>query len=730
MPELRLEGLGEPVLAQYLAALGVFRAVAEQHDAEATLSWAGGIPRIHSTLDAEAWVEWVFRCWRPSPIASPWNRGAGFYGSSKAALCTDKQKRNGVELVLATTDTRLDGFRVVLQWLNDKLAEWSYADAPDKEQKARKAELLARLRAEAPDDWLPWLDAATVLEPSESGPPEPKYLALLGSGGNDGRLDLGNNYMLHLCNAVGFQGNLIKRAKNADQIFAVLLRGLLGEPVEGMLNDTAGQLAPSSRSAPNGVSGTKSFSADEQLNPWLFLWAVEGTLLFSGASTRRLGSHGRARAAFPFHADRIDAGYGTAASSEKGKDELWLPMWDGELSFRETRHLFGEARAQVGRRRAQSGLDYARAIGGLATTRGVDRFLRFAIVERAGQSNIAVHVGTFASGRAKPLDRLRRLDAYLQGYRRLARGKNVPARFTTAWRGFEEAVLEVARRGDDPTRVTALLASLGRLRREEAGGLPDDYKLPKLSLGSDAEGWVDDCDRSPELMLAASVATLDSSGPLGSLRAYLWPSDPDARLTTRDACRVGLVDLLGSILERRLLEHRDPAIGSPPHRPTGGRSRIRVEHLLAFLDGTTDDERILDLIWWFSGSDAVALAKRLPVPPREAVPAELSRTWMLARLALEGAIPSRDRWLAVRPAHDVVHALRADQGRVVVQRATHVLRAAGLPPRPLVPPRLGGVGQRHRLAAALVIPLPTALLESFAEELLPAYSTSTSLETP
>ncbi|MGE0790186.1 MAG: type I-U CRISPR-associated protein Csx17 [Sandaracinaceae bacterium] len=722
MAEIRFEGLGEPVLAQYLAALGIFRALSAQYDTEATLSFKEGVPAIESALDADAWVEWVMQSWRPSPIASPWNRGAGFYGSSKTIACTDKRKRNGVEILLETKDARLDEYRDVLSWICGRLDAWAYANAEDKDQKQRKPDLLARLRAEGPDGWLPWLDAATVLERSAEGDPEPGYLALLGSGGNDGRLDLGNNFMLHLASVVGFEGNLLKRPKNADAWSRTLLRGLLGEPVEGMLKDTAGQLAPSSRKAPNGVSGAKSFAADEQLNPWLFLWSIQGSLLFAGASTRRLGSHGRARAAFPFHAERVDAGYGTAAEVEKGKDELWLPAWDGALTYREVRHLFGEARAQVGRRRAQTGLDYARALGGLGATRGVQRFMRFALVERAGQSNIAIHAGTFSSGTASSLDRLRGIDGYLQSYRQLAGKKNIPARFTTAWRAFESAVLDVARRGDDPSRVTTLLAAIGRLRREQAAGLPKETTLPKRLLrpGKD-EDWVADADPSEELLLAASLAGLDRSEPFAPLRAYLWSDDPKARITARDASRMDLVQLLGAVLNRRLMEHHDPTLGAPPNRPVGGRSRVGPDTLLSFLAGDLDDERILDLVWLFADLDGRQLADRLPQVRSGPLPAELSRTWMLARLGVEGALPEgRDGWISARPSADIVHAIEANRTAVIVQRATHVLRAAGATLRAIpTTASFGDTLERRRHAAALAFPLPRAVLMRFRDALTP-----------
>lgn len=714
MTRIVFAGLGDPVLANYLAVLGVFRAVSRQADPAATLYFGSdGVPVLETAAfaDDDAWLAWVLDDWRPSPIASPWNSGAGFYGSSKSVGCTDGVKRNGVELVLSSHGPRLNTYRETLEWMQAYLNSTGYGTdtAPAKE------ELLAGIRNLGPEAALPWLDAVCVVEPLQKAgrdTREAKYLSLLGSGGNDGRLDFGNNFMIHVCRLLDLPGCLIDRGKHDRAWAQRLLGGLLGAPVAGMIRDTAGQLAPVSRGAPNGVSGTASFSAPEQVNPWLFVWGLEGALLFAGAATRRLGSHGRVRGAFPFHADRVDAGFGSAAA-EKGRDELWLPLWRQPASYREIEYLFGEARAQVGRRRARSGLDYARAVGGLGATRGLHAFQRYAIVERAGQSSIAVHAGNYAAGEAAPLDRLRALDGYLERFRRLGEGEHIPPRFGRAWRRFARATLALARQSSG-TRQLELLAALGTMRREEACGLPDDASLPIFSI--DDAGWLSECDSTPELRLAVAVCSLSSRDPFGRFASYLWPGH-HARATSREAPRAELVPLLELVLDRRLLEHRDP--DGVIHRVCGGGSTASAHDIAQFVGGRVDDNLLLDLVWALSTApnDVLTAGSQGWSSGAREIPAELPRLWMLARLAVDGALPDPmpGRWHAVRPPREVPAAMRANRASVVAQRANHALRAAGWP-APLLP--AGGLPRdartRRRMAAALLFPLPPSVSTKMA----------------
>ena len=80
MPDLALVGCTPEPLMNYLKALGVFRLVAEQRpDAEARMSWSGGVAHLESKLDRAALVEFFTNEYRPTPIIVPWS-GGDFFG--------------------------------------------------------------------------------------------------------------------------------------------------------------------------------------------------------------------------------------------------------------------------------------------------------------------------------------------------------------------------------------------------------------------------------------------------------------------------------------------------------------------------------------------------------------------------------------------------------------------------------------------------------------------------
>ncbi len=707
MHEIRLRGLVEPVLANYLAALGIFRAIGAQVDPGATLHFErDGTPVIGSSLDAEAWERWVLEAWEPSVIASPWNSGAGFYGSSKAVPCTDGRKRHGVELVLATTDPRLERYRRGLRW---HLAWVEPLAASGEVESIDKAALLSRLRNEAPEPMLPWIEAVGVVEEFR-GKRDASFLSLLGTGGNDGRLDLGNNFMLHLFDRIGFAGSLRRRPASADRDSAALLRALLGRRATGLVKDSAGQFAPAGRAAPNASSGTSAFEGDKRVNPWLFLWALEGTLWFRGAATLRLGAHGRGRAAFPFHATRVDAGFGSAAA-EKGKDELWLPLWPRPATRLEVGQLFGEARAQVGRRRARSGLDYARAIRGLGAVRGIAAFRRYALLERAGQANIAVQVGLYGTGRDEVMDRVRALDDYLRDYARVARSKDSPPRFARALRRFEDALLELARR-PGPARVLHLVAALGAMRREQAAGLPDKAYLGPFR--PDGATWLASADPVPELRIAAALAALDPVG-MRSARAWLWPGKKERGI--EGAARMGLSDLALALVRRRILAHHAPG-PEGPCRPAGGVSAVRWDDVVRWQAGAVDEDLARDVLWFavdLPPASVQAWVRSQSHAPRLA-PA-LSRGWLLLRLATEGVLHGHPM-VPLRAPAGVVEAWEAGRPEVALARATHLLRAAGRPPVIRGVDRTMSRRPSRARLATLALPVPPVLLRAAADAVL------------
>src|SRR5262249_11246787 len=152
-----------------------------------------------------------------------------------------------------------------------------------------KESLLLRCRSELADEIVPWLDVCFVL--GEQGP---SYFPLLGTGGNDGRLDFTNNFMQRLAEIIPFTAGAEPGAISKRWLAAALFADALVE----LGKSAIGQFNPGGVGGANGTQG--KFEADSRVNPWDFVLMIEGTLLFAGSLARRLGANTAGRAAFPF----------------------------------------------------------------------------------------------------------------------------------------------------------------------------------------------------------------------------------------------------------------------------------------------------------------------------------------------------------------------------------------------------------------------------------------------
>ncbi|MFO0872105.1 MAG: type I-U CRISPR-associated protein Csx17 [Pirellulales bacterium] len=308
---VQLTGCTPEPLMGYLKAIGVFRLVAEQADPQARLAWEGGIPWLTSHLTRQELIDFFVARYQPTPIVAPWNGGSGFYSGGREPL----------ELLEHSNNDRLHVYRETLQRIRQFLPE-------SKPKEDAKEALLEQCRARLPDEVVPWLDACFVL--GDSGA---IYFPLLGTGGNDGRLDFTNNFLQRITE--------ILPANSGDPAPAsterLLEAALFADVLVSLGRTSIGQFSPGGIGGPNGTQGR--FEADSRVNPWDFVLLIEGTLLFAGSAARRLGQRTSLRAVFPFSVDSIAVGYGSAVASEETSEgsraETWLPLWQEPATLAE-----------------------------------------------------------------------------------------------------------------------------------------------------------------------------------------------------------------------------------------------------------------------------------------------------------------------------------------------------------------------------------------------------------
>ncbi len=581
---LELRGCAPEPLMAYLKALGIFRLVAEQKDKETRAWWHNDTFMLRSTLDRDGLVEFFLKQYRPTPIVSPWNGGSGFYPK-------DNSKAMGAILELEPPR-----FQLWNEVVSKGKVIVSRGEGTDK--KTLKEWTLAQCRAEFPDDALDWLDATYVLTADGA-----RFPPLLGTGGNDGRLEFSNNFMQNVVSAL----NIDKKRNGASAARNRLIAALFNEgSPELMKKRSTGFYNPG---GVGGANASVGFNDDALTNPWDYVFMFEGVLLFAGAAARRLSSQASSKAVFPFTVDSSAAGYGTSADSEYGdssRAEFWAPLWDQPTNIQELDHLVSEGRAQVGRRQGANGTDFARAVVGLGTERGVRQFQRYGFLVRNGLAYLAAPLGRFyipeheASERANFANVLFDLDGWLDSLRRNASGSRAPAGLGMVLRQVEGAIIEFCQRGR-PRDLQDVLIAVGRAERWVASsGLRENVgPLGNLSLD-----WLDYAnDKSVEFRLARAMSSIlhEPTQGVGAIRWNLEPvGTPQRRLewvTDSNSFVWTAGDPLGNmlaVLERRCLEGRMQGMENR-HPPLKATYSAQLSDIVSFLNGYVDDQRVTDL---------------------------------------------------------------------------------------------------------------------------------------
>lgn len=600
MPELCLSGCQPSPLSSYLKALGLLRVISRQIDESARGRWKAGSFELRSALSEEQLTAFLLNCYEPSPVLSPWNGRSGFYtrGNATAVKALDRIRQADV--------ARLAPLRALIKQTQGVLADLQMTEKPADE--AQKMKLIRRLRSEWPDDALEWLDAAIVITGKKLAFPP-----LLGSGGNDGSYDFSSNYMQSL-------GEIMLAENRENRSKEMLQAALFGSPspLERMalahLNRDA-----SPTSSPYG-------EAESLGNPWDLVLAVEGALLLTPGAARRYGAAVGGTLVAPFTVHPTAAGYGSAVSGEKGRAEMWLPLWAGWASRQEVSNLVRESWVQVGRgsarRQARTGLDFARAAGELGVARGIESFERYAILERAGQANLAVPIGRFTTSEHPRAQALRSIDGWLDRVLRFGRTDHCSNAIQAAARRLEQACFQLASRGR-AVDACAALEAIGSVEHALAHSrAASEAGIRPLNAPGSAKSWIATADDgTPEFAVAASLASLhDNRQSLPALRDYLHGTRRDESQPWRftfDAGRRHAVSgsnvaaQLAAIHVRRHVDAGRHAAQDTETALAGvvasdeDRDHISFDHgapcdirlARSFVAARLDDQRILRLLW-------------------------------------------------------------------------------------------------------------------------------------
>jgi len=506
---IHLHGCRAEPLLSYLAGLGLVRLVAEQITPDVLARWDGDHLVITAQdLDDTMLIDYLDEAYRPTPLIAPWNGRGGFQ---------DGQERDSEKIVRKVECSNLERLGPYRDAIEIARTTWEEARgygliADGKILNKHKARFIELCRATFSDDAIAWLDTSAVLLDDDI-----VFPLILGTGGNFGSMDISFTFLKNL-DALGLldgqMSELAPERKKHSNRRSLLRHALFSDSEVKLLKGSTGQFDP------GGVGGPNSSSIGDGAalaNPWSFVFAMEGAMVFASAAARRLSAEsqtGFRKASMPFTVAATTAGYGSAAVGESPKGELWAPLWREKMSYREIRQFISEGRSQWGRNQSRSGLDFVRAIATLGVDRSVDEFVRYLISERHGQNVLAVPIGRYkVSSSVRPdADLLRQLDSWVSR----ARSNHEPGAVTAALNALDRAQFAVATQGGAHLLQT-VLAALAEV--EQAVSRSPNYCYDRRLGPIDrllAQEWLPVLDDgSTEFRIAVGLASLSDRTPSG-----------------------------------------------------------------------------------------------------------------------------------------------------------------------------------------------------------------------
>lgn len=695
MHTIPLPGCSPTPLAAYLKALGLFRVLSQQRpDASPRAYWQGNTFVLVSALDRDALRDFFTHHYAPSPILSPWNGDGGFFDDSRPA------GRAALKAIEQSTGKRFSDYRLAIAALRSAVSASRLASCPEKG--AEKNRLLLACRNHLPDEALAWFDSAVVLTGDD-----PRFPPLLGTGGNDGSMDFSNNHMQWLAALFG-----TTEAPPPASTQDWLENALYATPCRNLSDDTLGQFSPA---ASGGVNAANGFDSPGTINPWDFILGLEGTLLFAAATIKRLEGTEPGQLVYPFCVQASGSGYGSSASADEAdaRCEIWMPLWQAPVSLVELQTLLAEGRAQVGKRPAKNGVDFARAVASLGVDRGIGEFHRYGFHKRKGKTFYATPLQRLRVQRdSVTSDLLAACDGWIQRFFSKAKAANSPGSVARAARRLEAAILAQCAAAQTEHRQTAqeLLASLGDCERALAASVKwttENYLKPLPPL---PPAWIEAAATAdPEFRLAASLASLGLwvNKQFFPLRRHLEPikvvpgesawadwDDDAADVVSSDGDATAL---LCAILRRRLLLAQKLGGDSWPEY---ARLTAWPADIAAFIEGRFDDQRFIRLLWALS-LVAFRDEDRTPRLPRPASDEALPPAFYgQLKLCFAHKLPG-DRQVPVTPS--IFHLAASGDGARASEQALRRLHASSIPVAHVQIALSGRAAERS--AAALLFPL-------------------------
>jgi CRISPR-associated protein Csx17 len=700
-----LKGCSPAPLANYLKALGILRLVGEQADAQARGWWDGERFCLLTKLSNEELGAFFLEKYEPTPLVAPWNGGSGFF---------EKDNDKAITAIKKNKAPRLEPYRKAIRQAKAVLNGMTVK--PNKKEKLRiQRESVFQWRGKHKD----WLDSAYVLNEDR----EPAYPSLLGTGGNDGRLDFTNNFMQQLCVLFDMNSEQAKPKAAAKELLA---NALWDEQADKLAAKAIGQFQPG---AAGGANSSTGFDGGNLVNPWDFVLMLEGAVLFTCRATRRMDPNAFSKASAPFAVRPHAAGFATPGSEKAQRGEQWMPLWRQPATLAELATMIGEARIQLDRQPANRPIDMVRAISRLGVARGVEAFVRYGYLKRNGESILAVPLGRVQVRHHPRAYLIDDLAAWMDRVQRRSRDKTAPARLVHAERRLADAVFAALTHDHTPDRWQAILLAAAEIEAMQATGTGIEAgPIPALRPDWVSAVAEDSAEFRLALALGSAAASYYRQKPSDPIRHHLLP------LKEKNPRRFKIVDKklandprvvangrhplrdLAAIVERRLIEAAQQGQRRSRLVAAAGCG-ARFDDLTRFLSGAVDLDRLFGLARAFMAIDWKKWDKcHAPTLRRSQEDDMPEECWLAVRLC---CLP-----FAIDENHDIpadpriVRLLPSGNAARAIEIARQRLRSVGIRP-----PLYAGVTDAFSArfwAAALAFPIHRSTAQLAMELLDPS----------
>ena len=571
-------------------------------------------------------------------------------------------------------------------------------------RKSSKTLIVRKCRNYLDSKVVEWLDSAVLFDPED----ELYYPPILGTGGNEGNLEYSNTFMANLIKVlmVGAQGLTKAQSEN------LLKNSLFAEPVSNLISSKIGKFNPGRAGGANQGFGIEE--KDFPINPWDFVLLMEGAILWSSSIGKRQGiSSGIPRSPFTVYSSPV--GYSSALPEKRDFYEIWAPLWYNPVEIRELKAFFCEGRSKISRKSARTGLEFAEAVASLSVDRGISEFARYAILERRGKSFAVVPAGKFKVEYRREVDLIRELnpilaeiDSFLKGFK-----SNPPGELSSLRLRIDQQMYRALSHGGS-FEMRKLMSSIGAF--EKIISKRDNKREPKIRRpfsGLSMKWLLYSNDGSVEFRIASTLASIEATGKVGSIRSNIEPVNPEKENTWDEGLGqysyIGnsLPDKLGNVLRRRII---DTDRYSSEKNPLSSSIWLSLSDIVKFITNKVDDALIENLLFgmmWirWKSNEAKDIIDEFNRRNRGTESFEIvPSSWALLKLLfLRECIRNNEgKKLWIKPEISIITLLNAGRIDEACRIARRKLYAHGLNP---VGSRFPDISGGDRMAAALLFPV-------------------------